>query len=320
MIDRLLKKIKKIINPKSNKNYDELGLLTMDGISLQDYVHKKIISREPFMLSRFGSVELDSLVFCLNSNIKSKFFRKFFFLFDKINSPNLSNEEYIKQTLVNNAGFFPYSRTNLNLFTEIYLDSIKNIDVLGSWRPEEKYVRKYMKKDLILTKLGNLEPYKFQNPWSEALKGKKVLVVHPFEESIKEQYNNYRSYLFSNKKILQDFQLLTIKAVQSIAGEKTCYESWFDALSSMKTQIEKVDFDIAIIGCGAYGLPLASYVKSIGKQAIHLGGATQILFGIKGKRWEERDDFKVLFNEYWKYPLDTERPPNCIIVENACYW
>ena len=46
-------------------------------------------------------------------------------------------------------------------------------------------------------------------------------------------------------------------------------------------------FDVAIIGCGAYGMPLAAMLKQAGKQAIHLGGATQLLFGIKGKRWEE---------------------------------
>ena len=49
----------------------------------------------------------------------------------------------------------------------------------------------------------------------------------------------------------------------------------------------KIDFDVAIIGCGAYGFPLAAKLKQAGKQAIHLAGATQLLFGIKGKRWEE---------------------------------
>ena len=55
----------------------------------------------------------------------------------------------------------------------------------------------------------------------------------------------------------------------------------------MQKEIDKIDFDIAILGCGAYGYPLASYIKSIGKKAIHIGGATQLIFGIKGKRWEK---------------------------------
>ena len=119
---------------------------------------------------------------------------------------------------------------------------------------------------------------------------------------------------------MPNFQLITLKSVQSIAGEKTDFNTWFDALDSMKKKIDDIDFDISIIGCGAYGLPLASYIKSIGKQAIHLGGATQILFGIKGKRWEERSDFVVLFNEFWKNPDNSEIPRNSHNVENGCYW
>lgn len=70
----------------------------------------------------------------------------------------------------------------------------------------------------------------------------------------------------------------------------------------------KIDFDIAIIGCGAYGMPLAAKLKKTGKQAIHLGGETQLLFGIKGKWWEENYPSKIAscFNEYWGYPADSE--------------
>ena len=107
--------------------------------------------------------------------------------------------------------------------------------------------------------------------------------------------------------MLPDFELKTIKAVQTIAGQKSEFETWFDALESMKDQISKTDFDIAIIGCGAYGFPLASYVKDLGKQAIHLGGVTQLLFGIKGKRWEEWEHYTELRKnngENWIFTQD----------------
>ena len=96
--------------------------------------------------------------------------------------------------------------------------------------------------------------------------------------------------------------------------------TWFDALESMKREIDKRDFDIAIIGCGAYGFPLAAYVKSIGKKAVHLGGATQMLFGIKSKSWEDEPKFHYLINEYWVSPKETERPANYKLVEGGRYW
>ena len=85
----------------------------------------------------------------------------------------------------------------------------------------------------------------------------------------------------------------------------------------------KIEFDVAIVGCGAYGFPLAAKLKQAGKQAIHLAGATQLLFGIKGKRWEEDPAFEYVrkfFNEAWVYPDETEKPKNASVVEGGCYW
>jgi len=167
--------------------------------------------------------------------------------------------------------------------------------------------------------LGDLEPYFHQDPWSEVLRDKKVLVIHPFEDSIHSQYPK-RDLLFSDKRVLPEFNLLTIKSVQSLGKIPDEFATWFDALESMKREIDKRDFDIAIIGCGAYGFPLAAYVKSIGKKAVHLGGATQMLFGIKSKSWEDEPKFHYLINEYWVRPKETERPANYKLVEGGRYW
>ena len=89
----------------------------------------------------------------------------------------------------------------------------------------------------------------------------------------------------------------------------------------MYAEVSRQDFDVAIIGAGAYGMPLANFIKiKLGKTAIHMGGATQLLFGIKGKRWENHDRISKLFNEYWKYPLLSEIPENHKKVEDGCYW
>ena len=44
-----------------------------------------------------------------------------------------------------------------------------------------------------------------------------------------------------------------------------------DTVEILGVKIDKIDFDVAIIGCGAYGIFLADYIKSLGKKAIHLG-------------------------------------------------
>ena len=174
-----------------------------------------------------------------------------------------------------------------------------------------------------LTFLFRLEPWLASGrPWSAALAGKKVLVIHPFESTIQEQYKR-RELIFPNSEILPRFELKTLKAVQTLCGEKDeRFDTWFEALDYMYEQALNIDFDVAIIGCGAYGMPLASKLKDAGKQAIHLGGATQLLFGIKGYRWENHYPTKIatFFNDAWVRPLAEEKPSNARTVEKGCYW
>lgn len=110
--------------------------------------------------------------------------------------------------------------------------------------------------------------------------------------------------------------------MQSIAGTKVDYATWFDAYRFMCDEMSRIEFDICLIGAGAYGLPLASFAKSLGRQAIHLGGVTQVLFGIKGKRWEVlyADSTALFFNEHWVRPMESETPANVSRVEKGCYW
>ena len=135
----------------------------------------------------------------------------------------------------------------------------------------------------------------------------------------KKQYQN-RRYLWQNPDVLPDFELKTIKAVQTIAGETSEFNTWFDALHYMEQQMDALDYDVAIIGCGAYGFSLAAHAKRMGKKAIHLGGATQILFGIKGKRWDDLPAVNKFYNEYWVYPSADETPKHKDRVEGGCYW
>ena len=278
-----------------------------------------IKSNKPFMVGRLGSVETRFLVNSrlkkiINSDISGiiKTLQGNINIFWK-NNPILLNELHM------NAGFFPNDPALGNKFIEIYDKAIENLDVLGVWN-EMEYQIKNIPQETKLCKIRELEPWFYDNPWSYQLKNKKVLLIHPFEDSIRNQFLN-KDKLYKNEKTLPDFELKTIKAVQTIAGQKSEFKNWYDALESMKHKITKTDFDIAIIGCGAYGFPLASFVKELGKQAIHLGGVTQLLFGIKGKRWEDWKHYTDLRkNNGHDWILAKEIPENYRKIEDGCYW
>lgn len=303
--DKLIRCVDKI-SPgylKKSPFYGKRNIL--DGEVCQSFLTQKILSGVPFMAGRFGSVELR----CMIER-------------EKIEHGILDDySEKTYRSMHNNAGFFPAKADYFEQFSKLMYESTSQVDLVGVWfnHLENYYLDTYA-REAQLTLLKSLEPYYFENPWSSALKDKKVLVVHPFAESIQLQYQK-REKLFSNVEILPEFELFCYKAPQTVCGEDVSqYKSWFEVLQMLHDDIKKIDFDLAILGCGAYGFPLAAKIKMDGKQAIHMGGATQILFGIKGKRWDDHPVISKLYNEHWIRPGQQEQTVNFSQVENGCYW
>ena len=293
-----------------------------------DRIYNLLINDAPCMISRYGGIEMSVANTILVKHSQGNNLSKIYdYIVDKTDLPWIDEIFYLP--ISRNAGVFNPTPDILERFGKRYIDDSKLIDLVGSMNYKEKFMP--LKYDCQFSHIETLYPFFVNNPWTQALKGKKVLVVHPFAETIKYQYSK-RELLFEDTRILPEFDLQCFKAVQSIAGEKVPYKDWFEALHYMETEISKIDFDICILGCGAYGLPLAAFIKRMGKKAIHLGGGTQLLFGIKGKRWEDNYtwnyispvkleiNYKDLYNEYWVRPNKNEVPGEALKVEGACYW
>jgi hypothetical protein len=260
-------------------------------------IKNKIESGLPFIATKLGTVEKSVII-------------------SKLSGVGYNN---IRQMASNNAGISPSDDLNLDFFANYAVKSIMNVDILGFWSQDDNLLYSNFAKNASLSELRFLEPFYFQDPWSQSLFGKKVLVIHPFEESIKYQYSK-RELLFENKNILPEFDLLTVKAAQTNGGGLENSKPFIDSYFEMTNKISSLDYDIALIGCGAYGILLANFVKNMGKQAIHIGGGLQILFGIKGKRWDVHPDISKLYNEYWKRPFDNEKTRNIEVIEGGTYW
>ena len=269
----------------------------IDGNAL---VKQKIISGEPFIATKIGAVEKTVVLEWMFSNGYS---------------------DHVRFYASNNAGITPSDDDTLNLFCHEYTKSLSNADFLGSMEStEELIIIEHHAAKAAFSELRFLEPFYFDDPWSEQLEDKNVLVIHPFEDSITQQYAK-RESLFANPRILPKFNLLTIKAEQTNGGGIADKNMVFvDALKIMIDKMNNIDYDIALVGCGAYGLILSNYAKTNGKQAIHIGGGLQILFGIKGKRWDVHPEISAMFNEQWCRPLLEERTTQYEMIEGGTYW
>lgn len=237
----------------------------------------------------------------------------------------------VMDNIYNCAGFFPNDTTLLKPFLEEMKSAMMEMDYLA---PSEQFLENYFlnhftRKDILVSKNFELfEICKQKELWTPALKGKRVLVVTPFAKTVEMQYPK-REFLFSGTDILPEFELATYQSLMTIGDLKDDrFATWFDALKFMEQEILALNFDIALLGCGAYGFPLAARIKKTGKQAIHMGGILQILFGIMGKRWDGTreggavqisEDIAPFYNEYWTYPLE-EKPSEASKVEYGPYW
>lgn len=311
------RKILIVLKGKKSFTYEENRVLLTVPSEAQRLIHGMLLSDKPCMIARFGSVELQAVVDYMFPPTAKNAIR-----FVKGEIPSWGYAPSTKRTMHINAGFFPATKPMLDRFGQLMQECMPLVDMLGSWRKEEAAVMHYLPQT-IRVPLYALEPYYFDNPWTPALEGKKVLVVHPFEDTIRNQHEKGRyEHLFADPRLTPNYELQTLKAVQSIAGNKPAeFDDWFQALDWMKSEIDKRDFDIAIIGCGAYGFPLAAHVKQIGKKAVHMGGAVANLFGIRSNAVEKRNkSLARKINEYWVRPSESETPKGIEMVEGSRYW
>lgn len=315
-MQRLVRKALVALRRDKTFTYPRTAMTYSNGQEVQDLIRLMLLSDGPCMIARFGSVELQAVVDYLYPPTIPNAMR-----FVKGRIPSWGYAPSTFRTMRINAGFFPATKPMLDRFGKLMIECMPKVDMLGCWRLEEAVTVQYMPK-VLRTPLYTLEPYYFDNPWTTALEGKKVLVVHPFEDTIRKQHAPGRyEYLFVDKRLTPQYELLTLKAVQSIAGNKPDeFEDWFQALEWMKSEIKKIEFDVAIIGCGAYGFPLAAYVKQIGKKAVHLGGSVASLFGIRSNAVEKNKKLLPLVNDLWVRPSQEETPPGIEMVENSRYW
>jgi hypothetical protein len=268
-----------------------------------ELIKQCIHQKRPMSFGKLGAVETDCLT---NSDIQKRV----------VWGENLGI----------NAGVFPLNQATVDRWSAEYIDAIRSLDGCVEWwhDKDSALLRRHNPTRLISNEIDDLLPfYLKQEAWHYALEEKTVLVVHPMVTTITSQYKKY-SYLWPGAKIKK---LITVKShYPPWLTDSHPYQNFFDCLAAMKTEIAQHEFDFAIVGAGAYSLLLLKFIKELGMPCVHLGGQTQLLFGIRGKRWEtEYSESWRQANCYnnsalWVHPLPPDVPSNKNIVENGCYW
>lgn len=220
-----------------------------------------------------------------------------------------------------NAGVYPDDPEVFSRFCQVYAESIREIDALAVWfRMGERRIQLRYAPQAKLLSLTAIEPYYHQRPWSRMLVGKRLLVLTPFADTVRSQGLRLKEIWRAKPDVMSDVDVETLRVPLSAALVKPIHTDWFIALDAMTQEMASRSFDVAIVGAGAWSLPLVARAKQMGKWAIHLGGATQILFGVRGRRWDSNPLVIQAGNDAWVRPNGGERPKTFEAVEQGCYW
>ena len=290
-----------------------LGEQELDLARTQEHITQKLSTDEPFLLGRPGGTESEGVYFFLHNRLgtRKKHQRPYTAWFRKYSTVQ--------------AGITHNSDTDLDFFTTAYLQAILASDMLGygQFAPGALgIIRTLSDIGRPITHFDSLEPWgcveKGVQPWTLALEGKRVLVVHPFVESIRKQFDR-RAEVSGVRDFLPNFALDIVAPPVTHAGQGSD-TVWVDNLNELIEKVKANSFDVALIGAGAYGLPLGEAIKHSGRQAIHLGGITQLLFGISGRCWDSHSQLQKYMDGTWVRPSEQEKPAGHTSVEAGAYW
>lgn len=293
-----------------------------DNTRIRNYIQDKMDTGCNFVIPRISGIENNTAVF-------SRVCR------DKSHSDLEPLVKYICSILPvmkNNAGIHLTNQSSIVAYSNMYLRAFEKCEMFAVWEPQGEYIghiaqshsfmlNTYVKQQRCWATSFDIFHYIYANPWTRALKGKRILVISPFSETIQKQFP-IRTQLYDGVDLFPECELLTLVPPQTQADELSrdfCIE-----MEEFKQKVDKImpDFDVALVSCGGYGNPICAHIYEKGKSAIYVGGVLQMYFGILGARWElERPEAVKLFhNEFWTRPTKNERPKNCKKVEGGCYW
>lgn len=320
---------------KDNKCiYNSIFIMT-NTLTLNDS-NKKIIELiqkdEPFMICRLSDNATKlALNYELNNNIHPMF----------------------KKLASSHDGIYSKEDSDLILYSKFYMKALKNMTLLACFpklcvNSQNIIIRLLNVKQENVIYNFTLEPYYILDkdnvrwthplrdagltnnttPWTHFLKDKKVLIVSHFVETFQKQLkNDFKFFGENDNRYIWDKnqQFIFYKAYNCLYNNHP-HKNWFETFKKMCEDIKKLDFDVALLSCGGYGLPLCNFIyEQLGKSSIYVGGALQLYFGVYGNRWI-RDKHPIITrlikepNNKWVRPSDSEKPANYQKVEGGCYW
>jgi hypothetical protein len=228
------------------------------------------------------------------------------------------------------AGLFPPDPAFYRRFTELYAERVRRLDCVGMnttlWRTSLDIVGFHGIEGELMSYLDQepdrSTPSDESRCWLPHLRGRRVLLVSPFARELAERATRETFEAVWAEIAKPWFHPAHVDALEFPYGYSPMtwdsFPTALNLLDDITIRIAQRDFDVAIIGAGALGIPIATFVKGMGRVGISLGGHIQPLFGVSGERWRTDEGWQHYLNEAWIDLPPEYRPDPGQTIEN--YW
>ena len=290
-----------------------------DNILFGKYILNKLSKNEHFIIPRIAGIENNYALIGLHSRDRPLQKRE---------------KRYIAQTSGNmkrNAGIKLANMDDVKIYSNLYLSAFKNCELYTGWEPwgdvykaiseTHNDIRKmFPAKKILWGFVFDIFHYIKAMPWTFTLKGKRVLIVSSFADTMREK-DKTRDKVYGID-LFPECNLMYIKPPQTQADEPC--DGFTIELERFYKQLDSIsgNYDVALVAAGGYGNLICDHIYNTGHSAIYVGGVLQMYFGIIGQRWirERSDVIRHYINEHWTRPSDQEKPRNYTAIEKSCYW
>lgn len=277
-------------------------------------IREGIEAAEPFYVGRPGGTESEGMNFFLRHRLRPALIR-----------PRAYPLRY-RRIITSYSGVRHLNDSDLDFFNLEYLKASLSASLLGFGTFAAGSLGIAATRARAGQSVANaafIEPWEvashsFSDSWTQSLEGKRVLVVHPFLKSIQHQYNKV-GMISGVKEFLPNFQLEVLRPPTSVLRSDNPADVWASQFETLASEVKNRTFDVALIGAGSYGLPLAFDIFRSGRDAIHVGGSLQLFFGISGSRWIDGKPVSRFIDETWIKPFPEDLFDGVRSIEGGSY-
>ena len=307
----------------------------INDITFRNLLKELVTSKKPFYISRLGGTDWQLFVDIYNNNeiIKDEHYcsdYKLIFEYAGYYDKSRDKEERKKNLEI------WYKNFKSAILCADHC-TVGGRDYGKVWTESTAKTLPVLDNNIIMSSFGYIveltSPNNFLLNGFDVLKNKKILIISPFGKQICENYKKNKNILFEKFKFInglsgeqyKDFKYPDFYSIDYvelfITNNKTMklidnkwvldkdnrndyycpHNNFNETITEIQEKIREKNFDVALIGGGAYTQQLGYFIKTtLKKGSIYMGGALQCYFGIIGRRYIPK--YEKYFNDGWIKP------------------